>query len=86
MADEAAVEVISALVPATLRALNAIEFASRHLSPATLPQVVEALAGRTDDLGPALAASRALDWPGRLARCAIIWSARRSRRKKRLPA
>jgi phospholipase/carboxylesterase len=67
MADEAAVEVISALVPATLRALNAIEFASRHLSPATLPQVVEALAGRTDDLGPALAASRALDWPDRLA-------------------
>ncbi|WP_289295768.1 phospholipase [uncultured Reyranella sp.] len=67
MADEAAVEVISALVPATLRALNAIEFASRHLSPATLPQVIEALAKRTDDLGPALAASRALDWPGRLA-------------------
>ncbi len=67
MADEAAIEVISRLVPATLRALHAIEFATRHLSPQTLPQVLEALAGRNDDLGPALAASRALDWPGRLA-------------------
>jgi hypothetical protein len=32
-----------------------------------LAQIVEALAGRNDDLAPALAASRALDWPGRLA-------------------
>jgi len=67
MADEPAIEALSALVPATLRALHAIEFASRHLSPHTLPQIVEALAGRNDDLAPALAASRALDWPGRLA-------------------
>ena len=67
MADEAAIDVLSALAPATLRALHAIEFASRHLSPQTLPQIVDALAGRTDDLGPALAASRALDWPERLA-------------------
>jgi len=67
MADEAAIETLSTLVPATLRALHAIEFASRHLSPHTLPQIVEALAGRNDDLAPALAASRARDWPGRLA-------------------
>ncbi|NQW50339.1 MAG: phospholipase [Rhodospirillales bacterium] len=67
MADEAAIDVLSALAPATLRALHAIEFASRHLSPQTLPQIVDALAGRNDDLGPALAASRALDWPERLA-------------------
>lgn len=67
MAEEAAIEALSALVPATLRALHAIEFATRHLSPHTLPQILEALAGRNDDLGPALAASRALDWPRRLA-------------------
>ena len=67
MAEEAAIDALSALVPATLRALHAIEFATRHLSPHTLPQILEALAGRNDDLGPALAASRALDWPRRLA-------------------
>ena len=67
MADEAAIEALSALLPATLRALHAIEFAGRHLSPQTLPQIVDALAGRNDDLGPALAASRALAWPDRLA-------------------
>lgn len=67
MAEEPAIDALSALVPATLRALHAIEFAARHLSPHTLPQIVEALAGRNDDLGPALAASRELDWPGRLA-------------------
>ncbi len=31
MAEEAALDALSALVPATLRALHAIEFASRHL-------------------------------------------------------
>jgi len=67
MADEAAIDALSALVPATLRALHAIEFASRHLAPQSLPQIVDALAGRNDDLAPALAASRALDWPERLA-------------------
>ncbi len=67
MAEEAAIDALSALVPATLRALHAIEFATRHLSPHTLPQILEALAGRNDDLGPALDASRALDWPRRLA-------------------
>ncbi|MDP2334012.1 MAG: phospholipase [Reyranella sp.] len=66
-ANEPAIDAISALVPATLRALHAIEFASRHLSPHALPQLIDALAGRNDDLAPALAASRALDWPGRLA-------------------
>ena len=67
MADEAAIDAIAALVPATLRALHALEFATRHLSPQTLPQIVDALTGRNDDLGPALAASRALEWPDRLA-------------------
>ncbi|WP_020698074.1 hypothetical protein [Reyranella massiliensis] len=70
MADastEPAIDTISALVPATLRALHAIEFAGRHLSPTSLPRIIDALAGRNDDLAPALAASRALEWPSRLA-------------------
>lgn len=52
MADEPAIDALSALVPATLRALHALEFATRHLSPQTLPQIIDALAGRNDDLGP----------------------------------
>ncbi len=70
MADagtEPAIDAISGLVPATLRALHAIEFAGRHLSPTSLPRIIDALAGRNDDLAPALAASRALEWPSRLA-------------------
>jgi phospholipase/carboxylesterase len=58
--SEPAVEAIARLVPAILRALHAMEFAGRHLAPTTLPQLIDALAGRDDDLGPALAASRAL--------------------------
>ena len=65
--DDAATEAIARLVPATLKALHALEFAGRHLSPAALPQLIEAMAGRNDDLGPALAASRAFAWPARLA-------------------
>jgi phospholipase/carboxylesterase len=64
--DEPAVDAIAALVPATLRALNALEFAGRHLAPTSLPQLVQAIAGRVDGLDEALAASRALDWPERL--------------------
>lgn len=66
MAEEAAVDALSALVTATLRALHALEFSARHLSPHSLPQILQALAGRNDDLGPVLAASRAVDWPERL--------------------
>ncbi|MCW5748024.1 MAG: phospholipase [Alphaproteobacteria bacterium] len=64
--DEPAIEIIARLVPATLRALQAMEFAGRHLAPATLMQLIEALSGRHDDLGEVVAASRALDWPERL--------------------
>jgi phospholipase/carboxylesterase len=66
-ANEPAVDAIAQLVPATLRALHALEFAGRHLAPDSLPQLVEAMAGRDDDLNAALSVSRALDWPGRLA-------------------
>lgn len=64
--NEPAVDMIARLVPATLRALHALEFAARHLAPDTLERLIEALAGGGDDLAAALAASRALDWPERL--------------------
>ena len=64
-ANEPAIDAIASLVPATLRALYALEFAGRHLSPATLPRLIEAVAGRTEDLAAALAASRATGWPER---------------------
>ncbi len=64
---EPAVDAIAALVPATLRALHAIEFVSRHVAPATLLQLVETVRGRADDLAPALADAHAKDWPERLS-------------------
>lgn len=66
-ANEPAIEAIANLVPATLRALHALEFAARHLSPDTLPRLIEAIAGRNEEVDAALAASRATDWPERLA-------------------
>ncbi len=70
MADatsEPAIDAIASLVPATLRALHALEFAGRHLSPTNLPQLIDAVAGRNNDLEAALSASRAMAWPERLA-------------------
>ncbi|MGZ3341574.1 MAG: carboxylesterase family protein [Reyranella sp.] len=64
---EPAIDAVAQLVPATLKALHALEFAGRHLSPTSLPQLIAAMAGRDDELNAALSASRALDWPGRLA-------------------
>lgn len=66
MADDPSVELVARLVPAVLRGLHALEFASRHVSPATLEELVKAVAGRNDDLSAALAASRAASWPERL--------------------
>jgi phospholipase/carboxylesterase len=63
---EPAIDAIAELVPATLKALHALEFAGRHLAPDALPQLIEAMAGRDDEVKTALAASRRLDWPGRL--------------------
>jgi phospholipase/carboxylesterase len=69
MADadtEPAVGAVSQLVPATLKAMHALEFAGRHVSPTSLPQIIEAMAGRDDEVTAALALSRTLDWPERL--------------------
>ncbi len=65
--NEPAIDAIAALVPATLRALYALEFAGRHLSPDNLPRLIEAVAGREVDVEGALSGSRAADWPERLA-------------------
>ena len=65
--SDPAVETIARLVPAILKALYAIEFAGRHLSPQTLPRLIETIAQRDSDLAPALEQSRAFDWPERLA-------------------
>jgi phospholipase/carboxylesterase len=61
-----AVEAIARLVPATLKALHALEFAGRHLSPQALPELIEAMAGRDDEANAALAESRTIEWPERL--------------------
>ncbi len=65
--EEASVEIIARLTPAILRGLHALEFTARHISPPTLGELIDAIAKREDDLGPALATSRAADWPERLA-------------------
>jgi phospholipase/carboxylesterase len=65
--NELAIDAVAQLVPATLKALHALEFAGRHLSPTSLPRLIEAMAGRDDEVNAALSVSRALDWPGHLA-------------------
>src|SRR5260370_31254619 len=64
--DEVSVSLIARLTPAILRALHALEFPSRHISPATLRELIAAVAKRDNDLGPALEASRPAIWPERL--------------------
>jgi phospholipase/carboxylesterase len=64
--NEPVVELIARLVPSLLGALYALEFAARHLAPATLVQLITAIAGRRNDLDEILSASRALAWPDRL--------------------
>ena len=58
MVDEPSVEIVARLTPAILRGLHALEFASRHVSPTTLVELIKAVAGRNDDLEAALSASR----------------------------
>ena len=48
--DEASVEIIARLTPAILRALHALEFTSRHISPANLRELIAAVGKRDDDL------------------------------------
>jgi len=64
--DDAAVEIIARLTPEILRALHVLEFASRHLAPATFGRLIATVAERKSDLDGALEASRTLAWPERL--------------------
>ncbi|MBV8392141.1 MAG: phospholipase, partial [Alphaproteobacteria bacterium] len=64
--NEAAADLIARLVPAVLRALHALEFTSRHLSPNSLPELTRTIRARPDDLAAALGASKAFAWPDRL--------------------
>ena len=65
ISDDETTDIIATLVPATLRGLQALEFASRHLSPVTLKELIAAIGERNGDLAPALAASRSFAWPER---------------------
>lgn len=65
-ADEPAIDAIASLVPATLRALHALEFAARHIAPTNLPQLIDAIGSRDADIDAALKVSAAAPWPGRL--------------------
>lgn len=62
-ARDAAGQAIGRLVPAILDALAVLEHAARNLDPETLAALTEAVGQRGSDLGPALAAARALQWP-----------------------
>lgn len=65
-ADEPAIDAIASLVPATLRALHALEFAARHIAPTNLSQLIDAIGSRDADIDSALEVSAATAWPGRL--------------------
>lgn len=67
MGDGASVEIVARSVPALVRGLHALEFAARHVAPATLGELIGAIAGRDADLAGALEASRTAPWPERLA-------------------
>ena len=64
--NEPVVDLISRLIPALLRALYALEFAGRYVAPDTLPQLIDAIGNRRDELDTTSNESRALDWPERL--------------------
>ncbi len=53
--NEPALDLVSRLVPATLKGLHALEFAGRHVSPTALPQLIDAMKGRDDAVKAALA-------------------------------
>ena len=53
--NEPALDLVSRLVPATLKGLHALEFAGRHVSPTALPQLIDAMRGRDDEVKVALA-------------------------------
>lgn len=61
--QEPVIEAIAVMTPALLQGLNALEFAARHLNPAQLPQLVDAVSDRAAPLGAAVAQCKAIEWP-----------------------
>jgi phospholipase/carboxylesterase len=64
--DERSADPIARLVPAVLRGLHALEFASRHVAPATLLELIGAVGSRASEVASALETSRGFAWPGTL--------------------
>lgn len=65
--QEPVIEAIAAITPALLQGLNALEFAARHLNPAQLPQLVDAVTDRAPPLESAITQGKAIEWPEHLA-------------------
>ena len=84
---EPAVDAVAQLVPATLKALHALEFAGRHLSPTSLPQAHRGHGRprRRCDRG-AVAVARARLAGSAWRRCATAWSRPPKRRPRASPA
>ncbi|MGE0423144.1 MAG: phospholipase [Reyranellaceae bacterium] len=64
--QEPVIEAIAAITPALLQGLNALEFAARHLNPAQLPQLVDAVSDRAPPLAAAVVQCKAIEWPEHL--------------------
>src|SRR5690606_3294117 len=60
-------EAVVALVPALLNALEAIQFAGRHLHPPHLADLIATVGTRDAPLREALDGLRRIDWPERFA-------------------
>jgi phospholipase/carboxylesterase len=65
--SEALLEAIVGMLRPLLQALQALEFAARHLHPPRLGELVEAVADRDAEVQAGLARFRAIDWPEHLA-------------------
>ncbi|MBX3503784.1 MAG: dienelactone hydrolase family protein [Alphaproteobacteria bacterium] len=65
--QEPVIAAIAAITPALLQGLNALEFAARHLNPAQLAQLVDAIVDRAPPLEASVAQCRATEWPEHLA-------------------
>lgn len=64
--QEPVIEAIARLTPALLQALNALEFAARHVNPTQLPQLVDAVADRAEPLVEAVEHAKGIEWPEQL--------------------
>ena len=59
-------DIVIDMIGSIMRALYAMEYVSRRLTPAALPWLIDALVAHGDQLEPAIAVSRAHSWPKHL--------------------